>query len=254
MVDVQFMPVHRELETRLAEQTFGGEVQVKRMVGRIANRPVVFRLREVFSTLGVETLAEVDLYERFDLWLVRNHVSVVRERGMAEVTSIEFECEFNPKGRTLCVVEMLPAPAFIHWGTVDGEVRCGGAVSFGGMFGKADEPADGASAPHAGALERGGLSFRTSVRVGVGAQFSCTVATPYVHAVGIGSNRAQWRFDKHRHPLFGRDIPMWMVVALPKAQKALDYRARLSVTARTAFFPTRQQSEWQELKCMLASA
>ena len=117
-----------------------------------------------------------------------------------------------------------------------------------------DAAAEGTGAPQeAEAVECGGMRFRAGVRLAVGAQFSCTVATPYVHAVGIGSDRAQWRFDVHREPLFGRDIPMWMVVALPKGQRTLDYRARLSVTARTAFFPTRQQSEWQELKCTLTS-
>ena len=172
---------------------------------------------------------------------------------MAEVTSLGFECEFDPGGRTLCVVEMLPTPAFIRWGKVDGEVGCGGVVSIGGAFGEADAEAEGAGAPQASeVVECGGMSFRAGVRVDVAAQFSCTVATPYVHAVGIGSDRAQWRFDVHREPLFGRDISMWMVVALPKAQKTLDYRARLSVTARTAFFPTRRQSEWQELRCTLA--
>ena len=227
-------------------------MEVTGLVGRIANRPVAFRLRDVFSTLGVEIPDAVDLYRRFDLWLVPNRVSVVRERGMAEVTSLGFECEFDPGERTFCVVEMLPTPAFIRWGKVDGEVACGGVVSVAGAFAGADAEALGVGVPQASeVVECGGMSFRAGVRVGVAAQFSLTVSTPYVHAVGIGSDRAQWRFDIHREPLFGRDISMWMVVALPKAQKALNYRARLSVTARTAFFPTRRESGWQELRCTL---
>ena len=254
MVDVELLPVHRELETRPAEQTFGDALEVKGLVGRIADRPLAFRLRDVFSALGVEIPAAMDLYRRFDLWLVPHRMSVFRERGMAEVTSVGFECKFDPRGRTLCVVEMLPAPAFIRWGAVDAEARCGGVVSVGGAFGKDDAAAEGTGAPQeAETVERAGMRFRAGVRLGVGAHFSCTVTTPYVSAVGIGSDRAQWRFDVHREPLFGRDIPMWMVVALPKAQKTLAYRARLSVTARTAFFPTRRQSGWQELECTLAS-
>ena len=64
MVDVELLPVHRELETRLAEQTYGDALEVTGMVGRIANRPVAFRLRDVFSTFGVEIPDAVDLYRR----------------------------------------------------------------------------------------------------------------------------------------------------------------------------------------------
>ena len=32
-------------------------------------------------------------------------------------------------------------------------------------------------------------------------------------AVGVGSSRAEWRFDRHKEPLFGRDVETWTIVA-----------------------------------------
>lgn len=255
MVDVPLMPVHREIETPLDRQVYGAALKVSGLLGRVGNRPVGFRLRDVFSTLGLETPKSLDLYRRFDLWLIPNRVSVMRGRGMAEVTALGFECEFDAEGRTLCVVELLPTPAFVRYGGLDGKLDCGGVVSAAGTFGPLGTPAPAGIEPDRSQfLERGGLRFWVDAQVQVGLAFSCAVATPYVHAVGIGSDRVEWRFDVHRDPLFGRDIQMWVVLALPKGQGSLRYRARLSVTARTAFFPTRQQSDWQELRCILTDA
>jgi hypothetical protein len=99
--------------------------------------------------------------------------------------------------------------------------------------------------------EKAGLRFETRARGGVQLSFTFVVSTPYVHAVGTGSNRAQWRFDQYREPLFGRDMQMWTLVALPKQQRELNYRARMFITVRTAFFPTRRQSDWQVIECAL---
>src|SRR5262245_12567058 len=94
MHDVELFSVHRELEEPLSEQAFGGPVEAKGLIGRIADRPVAFRLRDVLASLQMEVPKQIDLYRRFELWLVPSRVSVVRERGMAEVTSLGLETEF----------------------------------------------------------------------------------------------------------------------------------------------------------------
>jgi hypothetical protein len=257
VADLEFFPIYRELEQRLTEQDFGTPVEAKGLVGRIADRPIAFRLRDVLAAMGVEIPKEVDLYQQFELWLVPGRISVFRERGLAEVVSLGLECEFRSDGGTLCVVEVLPGPAFIRHGSVEGDFTCRGSVSASGDLRPLPDTDPGH--PTAGAeeplriWEKQGLRFETRARGGVQMSFSFVVTTPYVHAVGTGSGRSQWRFDMHREPLFGRDMQMWTVLALPKEQRELIYRARMFITVRTAFFPTRRESDWQEVRCVLES-
>jgi hypothetical protein len=210
---------------------------------------MAFRLRDVFSRLEIPIPPAVDLYRRFEIWMVPFRIGVFRERGLAEVVSLGLECTFPGEG-TLCVIELLPGPAFVRHGSVSAQVACTGTFAASGAL----SPLDGAPAP-AGApgVQLGGIQFSAQTRAtgGVEASFSFDVATPYVHAIGIGAGQIQWRFDRHRAPLFGGDVEMWAVVALPKKQKELRFRARMFMTARTAFFPTRQETDWQEMTCPL---
>jgi hypothetical protein len=88
VADVEFFPLHRELEQRLAEQDLGSPVEAKGLVGRIADRPVAFRLRDVLSATEIEIPKQVDLYRQFELWMIPGRISVFRERGLAEVVSL----------------------------------------------------------------------------------------------------------------------------------------------------------------------
>lgn len=254
MADVELYPLHRELEHRLADQDFGTPVEAKGLVGRIADRPIAFRLRDVLTATGIEIPKQIDLYRQFELWLIPQRISVFRERGLAEAVSLGLECEFDSGGSTLCVVEVLPGPAFIRHGSLEGDFSCRGSISASGDL-KPLPDEDSGSADHGDepthTWEKAGLRFETRSRAGIQLSFSFVVATPYVHAVGTGSNRAQWRFDQHREPLFGRDMQMWTLVAIPKQQRELNYRARMFITVRTAFFPTRRESDWQVIQCVL---
>jgi hypothetical protein len=82
-------------------------------------------------------------------------------------------------------------------------------------------------------------------------RLEATIATPIISAVGLGSSRCEWRFDRDREPLFGRDIETWSVVVLPKRQTSLRLRARFYLISRMLFVPTRRQSDWLELTCPL---
>jgi hypothetical protein len=254
VANIELFPVHRELEQRLAEQDFGTPVEAKGLVGRIADRPVAFRLRDVLTAMEVEIPKQVDLYRQFELWLIPERISVFREHGLAEVVSLGLECEFESAGSTLCVVEVLPGPAFIRHGALEGDFTCRGGISASGDLRPLPDqdpaqPVDNATPTKS--WEKAGLRFEARAHGGAQLSFSFVVATPYVHAVGTGSNRAQWRFDQHRDPLFGRDMHMWTLMALPKQQRELNYRARMFLTVRTAFFPTRRESDWQVIQCVL---
>lgn len=255
MADVEFFPLHRELEQRLAEQDLGTPVEAKGLVGRIADRPIAFRLRDVLTAMQIEIPKQVDLYRQFELWMIPGRISVFRERGLAEVVSLGLECEFPSDGSTLCVVELLPGPAFITHGALEGDFACRGSISASGALSPLPDKDPGLSTADSNEKPRiwqkQGLSFESRARGGVQLSFNFNVATPYVHAVGTGSGRSQWRFDRYREVLFGRDMQMWTLLALPKQQRELNYRARMFITVRTAFFPTRRESSWQEIRCVL---
>jgi hypothetical protein len=142
-------------------------------------------------------------------------------------------------------VSLLPAPQFIVWGEVDGGFRCQGDLSFAG------ETLPIAGELGAARITEAGIGFGTSASTKLTASFSLTVITPSIAAVGIGSARAEWRFDKHKKALFGQDLETWATVVLPKRQKELDMRMRVYLTHRTLFFPTRHESPWQTVKCTL---
>jgi hypothetical protein len=100
----------------------------------------------------------------------------------------------------------------------------------------------------------GSLSCKMSGSAAASLNFTANVATPSVAAVGIGSNRAEWKFNRAEEPLFGRDIETWAVLVIPKGFEELRYRIRFSLTTRTLFFPTRRESDWTELTCVFADA
>lgn len=256
MADVELFPLYRELEQPLSEQDLGSPIEAKGLVGRIADRPVAFRLRDVLSAMEIEIPKQVDLYRQFELWMIPGRISVFRERGLAEVVSLGLECEFVSDGGTLCVVELLPGPAFITHGSLEGDFTCRGSISASGDLSPLPDEDPRLSTSDSNekpvrSWEKQGLSFETRARGGVQLSFNFNVATPYVHAVGTGSGRSQWRFDRYREVLFGRDMQMWTLLALPKQQRELKCRARMFITVRTAFFPTRRQSDWQEIQCVL---
>jgi hypothetical protein len=57
------------------------------------------------------------------------------------------------------------------------------------------------------------LTVTADMGASVGVRLESTVSTPSISAIGIGSSRCEWRLDKQKEPLFGRDIETWSAVA-----------------------------------------
>jgi hypothetical protein len=112
-----------------------------------------------------------------------------------------------------------------------------------------DASASGDLTAVAGSGVVSGLGLSAKGSGGVSLSFSASVVTPFVSAVGLGSTRAEWRFDRYEDALFGRDIETWSILALPKRRRQLRYRIQYNMTTRTFFFPTRTESEWSEVLC-----
>lgn len=239
-------PVTPVLEQAVREKDFGEPaIDTGKFSVTIADRPVGLSVAALSERLEQPIPPEVDIYQRFAVWLVPNRVSIIRRSGFAETISAGIECEYLNGSKTCSIVSLLPAPQFIVWGKADGSIHCAGNLSFAGET----LPAGGDMGVVR--INEAGIGFGISGAARVSASFSVNVVTPYVSAVGIGSSRAEWRFDRHEEALFGRDLETWAVILLPKRQKELEMRIRVYVTLRTVFVPTRHQSDWQNVTCLL---
>jgi hypothetical protein len=244
-MDTALNPVNPALEDFQEQQDFGTAIDAGGFSATIADTPVGLSLAEVFANVSGALPEAADLYKRFAVWLVPVRVGIVRRSGLAEVTSVGIECEFLNGKKTCCVVALMPTPQYVAWGKVGGNLKFAASLSVTGDLGT----------PNGGTTDVPALPSLSLVQqagVGVMAQFSVNVLTPYISAVGIGSQHVEWRFDRHEQALFGRDIEAWAVVVLPKNQKNLEMRVRTYMTTRTAFFPTRRQSDWQQFTCRLS--
>lgn len=242
------MPIIEINEALTRELEGGGDLgtpfEEGGFVADVADQPIGHSVRELFRALDRPMPEGIALYKRFDTWIVPHRVSIIRRRGFAEPTSVGIEIQYENENRTCSIVSLIPSFQFAEHGKISAKVQ--GEVS---ATGDASIGMDINLIPQ---LSIGGLKLGVAVEGGIGVYFQCTVVTPVVAATGIGSSRCEWRFDKQAEPLFGRDIETWAIVALPKKQKEVRYKMRFYLITRTAFFPTRRQSEWIDVTCQLA--
>ena len=212
----------------------------------VGDAPIAFPLQRAFQELGLAPPSE--LYKGFELWVVPHRVSVMRRCGAAEVTSVGVEVEYQTPSQVCSIVSLLPSPEFVTHG--DLSLGFQGALSAAGeaKYDMAPQNVGGAS------CRIGPFEFKSDGGMGLHFHCSATVSTPRLSAVGIGSRQCGWQFDKTDKPLFGATTETWAVVALSCGQENLPYRMRFSLTLRTLFFPTRRESEWTTLECVLSRA
>ena len=113
---------------------------------------------------------------------------------------------------------------------------------------------EGSPSPDASRMEFEGLSLIAARAADARLQLGAAVATPNVSAVGIGSSRCEWRFDRHNEPLFGRELVTWAVVMLPREQVEISCRLRCHVITKNSFALSRYQSESFQVRCRLDEA
>ena len=210
----------------------------------IGDMPIGFPVRLVFEELGVEFKSK--LYEGYELWFVPHRVSLLRRKGQAEVTSFGMEVEYLNGKKTCSVVSLIPAPEFTVYGNVgfgfQGEIDAQGIAKV--LAGQAGSTLD---LP----LDKSTLQFGKGTGGSVKFNYSATVSTPRISAVGLGASHCAWEFKKDKDPLFGKTMETWSILALPRFQKELNYRLRFHVTLRTLLIPTWRESDWKEIKCVL---
>jgi len=239
------------VDISLAEQLetvpdLGSEIDDGGFYARAADRPIAYSVSALFERLGNPVPDSTKLYERFELWLVPHRVSIIRRSGYAEATSVGIEVSYKNDGRTCSIVSLFPSFEYIEHGSVDLNVQARMSAT-----GEIEPVLDLPATALLGTKVKCGASLQTSVGSGLSLRLAASVSTPSLSSVGIGASQCEWRLDKDKIPLFGRDIETWSVLALPKRQRELKYELRFYFIARTAFVPTRRQSDWVPINCSL---
>jgi len=212
-----------------------------------ADQPIAFPLGKWYETSGRPRPPELSFYEAYELWVVPHGVSIMRRSGMAEVTAVGLQVKYQTGKKTCCVKSVLPSYRFIDHGGLSMRVEMGGNAEADPC--KAIDALRGSGIAEVATV--GDLKIHAKVEGDLKFFFSANVATPDIQAVGEGSSGCEWRFDRSREPLFGRDIQTWSVVVLPRRQKVLTYSMRFYLNVRTFFFTTRRESDWVKLDCKL---
>jgi hypothetical protein len=240
------IPIDRVLTEELeADVILGGPtIDEGGFHAQAADQPIGLRIRSIFERLCAAVPPQMEsLNKMFELWVVPHRVSIIRRSGHAEPSSVGIEVEYQNEGRTCSIISLLPSAEFLEHArlTVSGGLSASGELV----------PLPALPSALLSEIGLGSLKFGASSEVGMKYCFTASVATPRISAVGIGSSRCEWRFDRADRPLFGRDIETWAVVALPKRQKSLAYRLRFYLVTRMFIVPTRRESDWLELRCDL---
>mgnify|MGYP006983099362 CR=1 FL=1 len=241
------IPLNLALTPELEVAKLGGQIKGDDLFAQVADSPIGFRLRDVFEHLGKpDQLAPFKkLYKRFEVWMIPHRISILRREGFAEPTSVGMMIEYENEDRTCMVASLLPSFQYITHGEarLKGTINAGGEVAAGGVVGKEAVPL----------VERAGIRFAANSEAGLSFEMQSTVCTPIVAAAGVGARRCEWRFDKHKEPLFGRDIETWAAVVLPKGQEELTYRASFYVCSRVLLVTTRRESHPITIRCTLSA-
>ena len=214
---------------------------------RVGDAPLALRVRSLFERFGKPAAQSREIRERgFELWLISHRFSILRLRGHADASSLGIEADYSDNPGTCMVVSLFPSSQFID--RADSMFR--GTLS---ATGEVDAIEDNLS-PDASRVEFEGLSLFAARDAGARLQLGAAVATPNVSAVGIGSSRCEWRFDRHNEPLFGRDLVTWAVLMLPRGQAEISCRLRCHVITKNFFALSRYQSESFQVRCRLGEA
>jgi hypothetical protein len=238
--------IERVVSEELERSVLGPEPgEESGFVAQVSDQPIGLNLRSLFADLGNNIPPEVTLYKQFEVWLIPHRFSLIRRRGLAEPTYVGLVVEYIHENATCSVISLIPGPAMqqhgkIHFGAdYSGNLSATGAVSSGQLLTGVPD------------MIHGALGFRVATDGGLAFRFEAVVSTPVVSAVGIGSSRCEWGFEKREEPLFGKTIETWSVLVLPKRRKELRYRIKYYYLVRTLFFATRRESDFIEVVCPL---
>lgn len=254
MLEIVLTPedaLNPELEEPLSQIELGGEAHIEKnnITARIGQRPIVRSLRELYEKANKELPPDLQVFNSFRLWMITHVVSVVRERGVRDVSCLSYEVRFPSEPR-VTTVQVLPQTRFLK--KIEGGIKTDWVVDVGlGVNGQITPPAAITELlEQADFISFGGeakAKIDISNKVHLVGNLSFAVVTPLIAAVGVGGDYCRWDFTKDKIPLIG-DHLMVQILLVPKHEHELQFQARVSATI-TVFdlLPDTRRSRWIDL-------
>jgi hypothetical protein len=225
-----------------------GELTIGKLRVRLGNRPIAYDLRRVFMA-GHGHPPDTSAYNGYDIWMVVHTMGVLSEDGRGTVEAMGYEVSF-PDEKAAYTIDLLPRTEFVTKLEAGFQARVDlGAEGRAGV--STQGPADAGTES---ALLAGSISVAMSKSASLLGKLSFSLKTPIVQAVGIGSSRSQWHFEKHDKDLFGDQV-MVQTVLVPRRTKQLDFKIRGYAMIKPRFysFAARHETGWVKVSCPLVS-
>jgi hypothetical protein len=241
------LPINRELTPELGTMgQLGDDAEQYGFVALAGGSPIALQVRPLVAgaryLLADHPDSELtELYKRFNLWLIPHSVSIIRRRGQYEPVYVGIEVQYETAGGTCSVRSLIPSAEFITHGQFRAHLGLHGELS------PAIDEAIGTVVKQA----IPGLQVRVDSGFKFQARVQANVITPHIAAVGLESDRCEWRFDRHDQPLFGKDLRTYTVVALSKWHTLLNYKIRYYIGVRKFILTRRIESDWVNVSCVL---
>jgi hypothetical protein len=252
--DLSQVPFHDFTESALARNPdFGGKeegvsIDYRRLKVSVGDRPLCWRVRNLFKYAGKIIPKGMQLYRDWDVWMIAHAISV-SDRGEfatlqnSVVDAVGYEAEFSSS--LVATVGLQPEPAVVR--SVGGSLQV--AVDLG---------LDGTTKPSLGEGEEmdglrmplvGGASIGFSAKTEMFGRLTFGVWTPKIVTAGICSCRAEWLFNRIDAPLRNSQV-MFQTVLVPAGLSRLDFKCRAYALIRSVGFipiPSRFETTWLNL-------
>jgi hypothetical protein len=208
----------------------------------IGTKPLCRDLRDLYDKAHQEFPADLQVFRRYDVWIVTHVVGALCRAGAADVRAFGYQVEF--KEQQIYTVDLLPKSRFKkdEIGSVGVEVDLG-------LEGHAEVPEPVRSFLQVSESLGGDARLKFSTEAKFVGRLSFSVITPVVQVVGIGHSRCQWQFDRHEQPLLGDQL-MFQTLLVPRNTPALTMRARgyALIRAPWTFIPGTFWTKWLDLE------
>jgi len=224
-------------------------VGVEGLEVRVGDRPLAFDLRSLYLQLhGQDPAASIDVYNPYDIWLVRHSLSAIKRDGNASVRRLGFVTELvDPQAAY--VIDLLPQTRFIRRLAARAEVGFDLSADGRGEIVTKWPETDGLGI---GAGVNSCAGFKGKLELLAGMSFS--VLSADVQAVGTGSSRCEWCFQATDEPLLG-DQTMLQTLLVYKGTRRLAFRIRAYAHISTGWlrFPVAYETDWIDADCTLGT-
>lgn len=212
------------------------------------DRPIVFNLLEWYAKLGKPLPDDIQIFDAYRIYIIFHSIGTVKTWGAQYLEQLGLRVKFKSlPSEEVTVLNVLPQPEFIK--IADGKILFNADI---GLNGKAELPKidikDANGTQTFGFDGKIGMSSQANFALNV----SFTLNTPHIMAIGRGSSRSEWVFNRHDKGLTGYDIQMGQVVMVSQFVQELSFKVQLYATLESFnLIAVDRQTDWVDMKIKL---